>query len=355
MIDLFLANCTENRSFFVRMAENAEISGFRLFGAMECDKIRLREGIYLSIKEEFLIGQKDITEKTLEAYNDVFSDIVNVLLFDGEEVVKAGELEEQAPRTSYQANGKYREIERDIAKRWKQENIRLACIGFENQSGHDADMPLRVIGYDGAEYRAQLNDKTQKERYPVVTLVLYFGEERRWEHPLSLVGCLEIPDKLASYVSDYKINLFEVAYLDPEKVKLFKSDFGIVADYLVQKQRTGTYVGSTKALEHAQETLALMSVMTGDSRFEDTFSEAKYENGKEIKNMCEVLDRIEERGIAIGEERGIAIGEVRGEERGAFRVMYGLVSDGLISVKEAVKRLGISEEEFARKVAERSN
>ena len=29
------------------------------------------------------MGEKDIAEKTLEAYNDVFADIVNVLLFDG--------------------------------------------------------------------------------------------------------------------------------------------------------------------------------------------------------------------------------------------------------------------------------
>ncbi len=27
------------------------------------------------------MGEKDIAEKSLEAYNDVFSDIVNVLLF----------------------------------------------------------------------------------------------------------------------------------------------------------------------------------------------------------------------------------------------------------------------------------
>ena len=32
------------------------------------------------------MGAKDITEKTLEAYNDVFADIVNVLAFQGEQV-----------------------------------------------------------------------------------------------------------------------------------------------------------------------------------------------------------------------------------------------------------------------------
>ena len=34
------------------------------------------------------MGSKDIVEKTLESYNDVFADIVNVLLFDGDEVIK---------------------------------------------------------------------------------------------------------------------------------------------------------------------------------------------------------------------------------------------------------------------------
>ena len=38
------------------------------------------------------MAEKDITEKVLEAYNDVFADIVNVLLFNGKEILKAEEL-----------------------------------------------------------------------------------------------------------------------------------------------------------------------------------------------------------------------------------------------------------------------
>lgn len=34
------------------------------------------------------MGTKDLTEKVLEAYNDVFADIVNVLLFDGKRRLK---------------------------------------------------------------------------------------------------------------------------------------------------------------------------------------------------------------------------------------------------------------------------
>lgn len=37
-------------------------------------------------------NEKDIVEKTLKSYNDVFADIVNVLLFDGKAVVNENEL-----------------------------------------------------------------------------------------------------------------------------------------------------------------------------------------------------------------------------------------------------------------------
>lgn len=272
------------------------------------------------------MGQKDIAEKILEAHDDVFSDIVNVLLFDGKEVLKESELEEQAPRAAYKADGKYREIERDVAKRWKNKTLRVACIGIENQTQPDKDMPLRIIGYDGAEYRAQLNSE-QKERYPVITLVLYFGYQKHWNKPLSLLERLEVPEGLKSYVNDYKVNLFEIAYLDEEKVKLFQSDFRVVADYFVQKRKTGDYHPGTEQLTHIQETLSLLSIMTNDNRFEEALNgNDEAEEGKEIKTMCEVLDRIEARG----ETRG----EARGEERGKNQIvtlMHELFAAGRIS------------------------
>ena len=75
-------------------------------------------------------------KKSLESYNDVFADIVNVLLFDGEELMKPSELEDQAPRSAYKADGKLREVERDVAKRWKNGSVRIACIGVREPDGH---------------------------------------------------------------------------------------------------------------------------------------------------------------------------------------------------------------------------
>ena len=214
------------------------------------------------------MAQKDTSEKILESYNDVFSDIVNVLLFNGKQVLSADELEDQAPRSYYKADGRIREIERDVAKRWKNGNIRVACIGFENQTASDPNMPLRVMGYDGAEYRAQLLNDSEN-LYPVVTLVLYFGHDKPWNGPLSLKERLNIPKEFEPYVNDYKINLFQIAYLTHKQVELFQSDFKVVADYFVQKQENGDYIPSSQDLTHVQETLQLLSIMTNDNRFEE--------------------------------------------------------------------------------------
>ena len=45
--------------------------------------------------------ERDITEKHLEAYDDVFADIVNVLLFDGQRRVRPDDLRDTKARTLY--------------------------------------------------------------------------------------------------------------------------------------------------------------------------------------------------------------------------------------------------------------
>ena len=211
------------------------------------------------------MGQKDIAEKILEDYPDVFADIVNGFLFNGKKVIKPDELEDTQLRSAYRAENKLHDMERDVAKRWKKNDIRIACIGFENQTAPDPHMVLRVHGYDGAEYRAQcLKENKGRPLYPVVTLVLYFGYEKRWTEAKTLYEAVEVPDLFKPYVSDVKINVFEVAWLTDAQLQNFKSDFRIVADYFVQKRKTGTYKGNRKTMRHVQELMQLLSVMEKD-------------------------------------------------------------------------------------------
>ncbi|MDE7000603.1 MAG: Rpn family recombination-promoting nuclease/putative transposase [Lachnospiraceae bacterium] len=196
------------------------------------------------------MGAKDITEKILADFNDVFADIINGVLFDGKQVVSEHALENVKDRSQYKFNNKIHEQERDLAKRWIPYKICFALYRLEHETGAEPYMPMRIIGYDGAAYRGQLT-KRERDRpnFPVITIVLYFGT-KHWDQPRTLYECMNIQENLKPFVSDYKINV-------------------------VQK-------------------------------------EAK----KEGVNMCEILDKVENRGIAIGEIRG----EIRGREKMADEI-----------------------------------
>ncbi|MBR1629961.1 MAG: transposase [Lachnospiraceae bacterium] len=209
---------------------------------------------------------KDITEKALEAFDDVFSDIVNVLLFDGEERVREGELEQGRERGYYTGDRPIREQERDSSKYWRHNSIRIAYVGLENETEAEDDVPFRVIGYDGAAYRDQVSYSVDAD-----------GKRHK-------------------------------------KAAKFKSDFRILVDYLVQMRKNGNYVPDDGKIDHVRETLNLMSFVTNDSRFRESLESTG--EGDEPKNMCAVLDRIENRGIQIGRDEGIQIGRDEGIQIG---------------------------------------
>ena len=114
------------------------------------------------------------TVKALLRYADVFADIANALLFDGEQRILPNELTEVDPHTYY-------------------------------------------------------NDK-QRQNVQIQDIVKY------WKVPCTLHERLDIPTELKPYVSDYRINIFDIAYLSEDTVSKFQSDFQVVADYFVQKR-----------------------------------------------------------------------------------------------------------------------
>ena len=247
------------------------------------------------------MAEKDITEKNLEALNDVFADIVNVLLFKGEQVINEKDLEADTTKSMFKADGKIHEQERDVSKIWKNGEIRISILGIENQTAQDSDMPLRVISYDGASYKQQLLDKKQKKRYPVATLVLYFGTEEKWSKAKHLYDCFEVPEKLKPFVNDYKINVFNIAFLSPKTISMFKSDFKIIAGYFRTKRLNQKYKGSKEKLKHANETLKMFSALTGDDSFEKVYNEGNFKKGG--ITMCDVVERIRNDGRTEGQER----------------------------------------------------
>lgn len=170
--------------------------------------------------------------------------------------------------------------------------MELAICGVENQTRIEKLMPLRVIGYDGAFYRSQLMAKRPKPM-PVVTLVLYFGTDRKWTQPMSLKEVVDIPVGLENYVNDYRIHVVNVAWLPRETIEKFQSDFRVVANFFSEKRKKADYMpNDTQVIKHVDEALKLLSVMTGDDAYQ------------EVKTMCDVAERLVNKGRLEGQLEG---------------------------------------------------
>ena len=277
------------------------------------------------------MGEKDILEKKLLMFNDVFADFVNGIMFDGKDVVKEDELVDLSGWSHYKGDdSKHRFQDRDVVKLWKKENVVISLIGIENQDIPDEDMVFRVISYDGASYRTQLVEKERRKRkketeningkvdiFPVITFVIYYGEEE-WKHETTLHKRLNLDSELKHYVSDYSINLIDLKKLSEDDINKFKKDFKLIADYMVKGSK---HRADRIDLNHPEEVSELILRLTGE---ELPFEVECEEGGKNMEKFFEPMferaeARGEARGRAEGREEGRAEGEARGRAEGEAR------------------------------------
>lgn len=287
------------------------------------------------------MADKDLAEKYLESFSDVFADIYNVLLFRKEILLEEG-LEEGPTESIYKVEeNNFRNQFRDTVKLYKNGLYKVASFGIENESRIDQNMPIRIMGYDYAVYRVQI-DREEERKYPAITIVLNFSDTE-WKSPNALFDILDVSPELRPYVNDYKIFVFNIAFL-PEKVrKEFKSDFKIVADFFAEK-RLGRYNPKEhpEAICHVEAVLNLLRVFTNDKTYvkiEKTVAERK---AGEVITMCTFAEEMTNKGIEIGEAQGIKIGEAR-EKISVARNLLDLLTDEIIAEKVGLELATVKE------------
>ena len=201
--------------------------------------------------------EKDIAEKRLEEYNDVFADIFNNLVFQGDKVLEEDKL---------------------------------------------TSMPTEAV--------------TRK-----VGGKLYFGSDwtgpRRLHEMLEFPE--ELRERLEKLVPDYHMNLIEVKNLPEEVRQRLTSDFRLIAEYVAcrnqPKKLEALLADKKQVIKHPEEFFDLLELITSDKRFIEAKEMLTEEERKGGVTMCTGLDRIENRGIAKGKEIGKEIGEKEERQR----------------------------------------
>ena len=277
------------------------------------------------------MGKPDQHEKRLEEYNDVFADIYNALVFEremlNEDNLMAGPTETindsdtddliEQRRDVFKHYGELEPVSKFYCSKENNVHLRLANFGIENQTTVDSLMPLRIMSYDVGSYRQQINDnhtlakKYQKRNYsvkmlsPVISIVLNFSD-KRWSTSKCLKDMIEIPEELLIYsdfIQDYKMLVFDIAFLEDEVINNFKSDFGIVARFFKNKRTNNLNDMSVADVKRVKPLLRFFSEMTNQKEFENLEDRLLAEKRKGVKiPMCTftqgLVDQGERTGIA---------------------------------------------------------
>ena len=274
----------------------------------------------------------------LEEYPEVFADIVNVLIFGGEKVVKPEELSD-IPTLTHKRN----KFEHQVSKIWKAGHLRFSYLAFERAVDFNRYIPLRSIGYDGSLYDDELKTvKSVSELYPVINMVLYLGYEKHWNAPLSLSSCFHMPKRLKPYLSDYKTNLFEIAWLPDKTIAQFQSDFRFIVDYYTQARKNRFWEPIYGEAEHINEVFELLSDVTEDERFLIVLEEPRLGGNSKMPSI--ILDRIEYRGMMMGREDGLTTGKEYGKEE----LSKILLNSGKVSIEDIKSATGWTENKIKK-------
>lgn len=285
------------------------------------------------------MGKNDIAVRKWLSDKERFSDVCNAVLFGGEKVVLAEDLERADSESAIiitDKKGKSRGVKRyrDIVMRWKYgaELVLLAC---ENQDKIHYAMPVRNMIYDGLAYAEQIDRmwqerKKEKETVteeeflsrmkkddklnPVITLVFYYGE-KEWDgsrnlHEMFRKSKVEgVGRMISKYIPDYHINLIDAS--EPENLHAFHSDLQLILGMLQYRDRKEALVGYVN--EHREyfsrldiDTYrAVQAFLNSETKLKRVM---KDDSGKERIDMCKALRDLYEEGVDQGIEKGIEKG-----------------------------------------------
>lgn len=268
----------------------------------------------MGITKNVGMPKPDVALKDFFKDNEVFAGVFNSYLYDGEEVIRAAELE--SDNTAYSevvsVSGKKERLNkyRDIVRRTSVGY--LVIVAIENQDKVHYAMPLRKMLYDVLGYSAEVativptKDKRQwtvDERLskvekgtkitPIITVVFYTGETP-WDGPHSLHEMMDMDENVKKYVPDYPLYVIDVGH---DETLDFKNE----SLRMLHSMLSSVYgrTGERNMTEVNESIIALTGILAGDEQLYRMASEAK--GGK--RTVCRALEERDEKIRAEYESR----------------------------------------------------
>ena len=261
------------------------------------------------------MGSKDKAGKLFMACHDVFAELINVLVFEGAKVLEEEYLLPGPTESIYPAkdDGLSSQFQ-DCSMYDMREGNPCALYTLENQGKVDRAMALRCAGYEGAAYRRQYRPGGGQGIYPVVSVVLNWGEEP-WEAATSIRELLgySIPACAEDYLDKNRMHVFDMRYLGQAIRERFEGDIRVVLDYLSDR---GSLIRRRQKLRNPEEVLRMLHALSDDARYLDFIEYMKEEGGR---NVCDLFESMVNKGLQQGLQQGLQEGKQQGLQEGKIQ------------------------------------
>ena len=269
------------------------------------------------------MGEKDHTQKMLIGCRDVFAELINVLVYSGENVVNEADLLAGPTESLYiEADNQTHQQLRDCSMYELHNGEIHALYNLENQSTIDAYMPLRCVGYDGAAYRSQCNDrKNTYKTYPVFTFVLNWNT-KPWNKATSILEALHFKPNPAAYpyFNNNKMPVFNMCFLSKDVREKFQGDLRIILDYLCDRE---SLLKRNQTMKHPEEVIRMLHALTGDDQYLDSIPLFTSPAKKGESTVCDLINSYYNEG----HNTGLIEGRNSGLIEGRNQVIQALISN----------------------------
>ena len=268
--------------------------------------------------------QADTLTKEYLSNNEIFADVFNYLIYDGQQRILPENLIERdtseitlplGKRGELATIQKFRDILKGcIAKEYK--NTLYVLFGVENQSHIHYAMPVKNMLYDAINYSAQVNEKTKKYRkirkqnpnfketteeflsgwhpddrlVPVITVTIYFGNDG-WDAAKSLQEMFsETDESLKEFLPDYKLHLISCNNISD--FTKFHTEFGRLMHILK--------VGLHFSIPEKEDTINMRNAWTdhkesgrreGFNEATTSYTQRMYKAGIPLEVIAEVIEK----------------------------------------------------------------
>lgn len=277
------------------------------------------------------MGKRDKAEKLFVACADVFAELVNVLVYQGQRILKEESMLSGPTESIYEGQDREQYSQfRDYSMYEMAGGEVRALYNLENQGRADRRMPLRCAGYDGAAYRRQYKAVGGQKIYPVISLVLNWGKTP-WRTAVTIRELIGYPvhEAAEDYLDKNRIHVFDMRFLEKEVRERFDGDVRVVLDYLSDRE---SLLQRKQKLRNPGEVTRMLYALSGDRRYLENIT--FMETGGD-KTMCDLLDAAENKGIRKGRKEGRKEGLRKG-------LMQGMIS--------TCRELGVGFEETAARL-----